>query len=105
MLGEVVAQPGGGRVEVYVPTTLKYLAGHFPGNPVVPGIAQLVLVERTVKRVFPDLGAPRSLSRLKFEARIDPGDDLLVTVERTDEKVRFTIVRGETSCSRGTFTY
>lgn len=90
---------------VHVPIDLRYLEGHFPGNPIVPGVAQLLLVERAIRRAFPELGAPKGLARLKFEARIDPGDDVVVELDRADDKVRFSIVRGETTCSRGTLRY
>jgi len=104
-IGEVEAREGGARVKARVPCDLEYLEGHFPGNPVVPGIAQLLLVERAVRRAFSDLGPPKGLARLKFEVRVDPGDDVVVDLARTEGGVRFAIVRGETTCSRGTLLF
>jgi 3-hydroxymyristoyl/3-hydroxydecanoyl-(acyl carrier protein) dehydratase len=104
-IGEVEAREGGARVRARVPLDLAYLEGHFPGNPIVPGIAQLLLVERAVRRAFSDLGPLKGLTRLKFEVRIDPGDEVVVDLARTESGVRFAIVRGETTCSRGTLLF
>ncbi|MEM1413588.1 MAG: hypothetical protein AAGH15_01745 [Myxococcota bacterium] len=88
-------------VPVGVPRDLRYLDGHFPGNPIVPGVAQLILVEGAARRAFPDLGATQGIGRLKFRARIDPGDEVEVALERRTADVRFTIRRGETECTKG----
>jgi len=88
-------------VPAEVPDGLRYLEGHFPGNPIVPGIAQLLLVERAARRAFPGLPSTGGVARLKFQARIDPGDAVAVHLERRPSEVRFRIRRGETECTRG----
>ncbi|MBW2464259.1 MAG: hypothetical protein JRH11_21600 [Deltaproteobacteria bacterium] len=104
-LGALREADGGHRMTVGVPADLRYFEGHFPGDPIVPGIAQLVLAERAVRRAHEDLGAPRGVRRLKFSARIDPGDQLEIALTRTPGKVRFILYRGEVECSRGTLIY
>jgi 3-hydroxymyristoyl/3-hydroxydecanoyl-(acyl carrier protein) dehydratase len=104
-IGEAEAREGGAHVRARVPRDLKYLEGHFPGNAIVPGVAQLLLVERAAKLAFPDLGPLKGLTRLKFEVRIDPGDEVVIELARAENKVRFAIVRGETTCSRGTLLF
>ena len=58
---------------------LVFFEGHFEGNPMLPGVAQvLALVDGEARRSFPaleGLGA-RRMSRLKFQATIRPGDAL-----------------------------
>lgn len=89
-----------------VPSALRYLEGHFPGHPIVPGVAQLVpLVYREARLAWPDLGAPSSLKRLKFLEALRPGDELEVELVREPTKVRFEIRRGETRCSHGVLTF
>jgi 3-hydroxymyristoyl/3-hydroxydecanoyl-(acyl carrier protein) dehydratase len=104
-LGQLTPRDGAHVLAVHVPTDLRYLEGHFPGDPIVPGIAQLALAERAARTAHEDLGPTRGVKRLKFSARIDPGDDLEIELSRTDDKVRFVIRREETECSRGTIVF
>lgn len=93
-------------VRARVPADLRYLEGHFPDRPIVPGVAQLVpLVHEQVRRAWPHLGAPTSIKRLKFLETLWPGDELEVRLTRDGDRVRFEIVRGETPCSHGTLTF
>ncbi len=93
-------------VSVRVPPDLRFFEGHFPGHPIVPGIAQLAtLVYEPAIGVWPDLPAPRAVKRLKFLEALGPGDTLEVRLDRTGDKLRFAIYRGETLCSRGVLTF
>ncbi|MCA9531526.1 MAG: hypothetical protein KC543_15460 [Myxococcales bacterium] len=94
------------RWRAYVPPDLAYLEGHFPGAPIVPGVAQIVaLAEARARASWPDLGAPAGLRRVKFTAALRPRDSLTVTLERSGERVRFSIERGDEPCSRGTLLF
>jgi 3-hydroxymyristoyl/3-hydroxydecanoyl-(acyl carrier protein) dehydratase len=104
-LGELQVTDEGHHLAVAVPEDLRYLEGHFPGDPIVPGIAQLALAERAARLAHADLGPPRGVRRLKFSARIDPGDALSIALSRTGDNVRFIISRDETECSRGTIVF
>lgn len=94
-----------------VPLDLRYFDGHFEGNPMLPGIAQLIaLVHRRARESFGALGREKRIVRLKFEAVIKPGDVLDVHLERGPAKdggiqVRFEIRRGETRCASGAIVY
>ncbi len=90
---------------VAVPEDLATLEGHFPDRPVVPGVAQLLLAERAARRTWQDLGAPRTIRRLKFTKALGPGDTLRLGLERDGFDVRFVIARGEVECSRGTIAF
>ncbi|HJL14085.1 MAG TPA: hypothetical protein RMH99_00445 [Sandaracinaceae bacterium LLY-WYZ-13_1] len=94
------------RVAVRVSDDLRYLEGHFPGDPIVPGIAQLLpIVHDPVATLWPDLGPCRAIKRLKFRAALRPGHALEVTLRRQGDKVRFGITRGETRCTDGVLVY
>ncbi|MCB9597554.1 MAG: hypothetical protein H6719_32850 [Sandaracinaceae bacterium] len=85
-----------------VPEDLRYFEGHFEGDPIVPGIAQLLaLVWAPARHAWPDLPAPRALTRLKFLAALRPGHELTVRLTRTADAVSFEIERGDTPCTRG----
>ncbi len=86
-------------LRIEVPRDLVFFEGHFEGNPMLPGVAQvLALVDAEARRAFPDLSSrgARKLSRLKFQAIVRPGDtlELGLTLEGTTEsQVRFRLDR------------
>ena len=89
-----------------VPPDLCYLEGHFEGDPIVPGIAQLVaLVWDPARRAWPDLPAPRAITRLKFLDALRPGHEVRVLLERGPGRVDFAIERGDTVATRGRLTF
>ena len=94
------------RYAVTVPADLLYFEGHFPGAPILPAIAQLLtLVLDRTHATWPHLGQPRRLARLKFMAKIDPGDELEVHVGRADGEVRFALLRRGEACTRGVLAF
>ncbi len=93
-------------VRARVPADLRYLEGHFPGHPIVPGIAQLLpLVYEPARSIWPDLPSPSSIKRLKFLEALRPGDELEVHLVRQPARLRFEIRRGDLICSLGTLTF
>lgn len=101
---ERAATPTGerGRFAVHVPAGLFAFEGHFPGDPVLPGVAQLVnLVLDRVHHLWPDFGQPRRVTRLKFRQKIGPDDLLELHLERAAAEVRFELHRGPELCTQG----
>lgn len=98
------------RVLARVPEDLAFFEGHFEDRPMLPGIAQiLVLVNRRAREFYGALGAERRIARLKFERTIKPGDVLDLHLERTESgggtQVRFRIERGGETCTSGALVY
>ncbi len=98
------------RLRALVPHDLRYFSGHFEGNPVLPGIAQLIgLAHQRGRETFGDLGREKRIARVKFEAMIRPGDALDLVLERStsgdEAQLRFTIARGDERCASGVIVY
>ena len=96
------------RATAKVAAASPWFSGHFPGDPILPGIAQIFLVAETVRQAVPECPWHRSgLRRVRFKRRIRPEE--LMTIEAKpfsgrDEGYSFRIlVAGEVACS-GTLT-
>jgi 3-hydroxyacyl-[acyl-carrier-protein] dehydratase len=80
--------------------------GHFPGKPVLPGVAQLEMVAELISTL---LGRPvfvDSISRVKFRKLIVPGELLEIQVSRDDRKKGyvFQITNRQENVSSGILT-
>ena len=81
---------------VEIPSSSPLFAGHFPGRPILPGIAHLALVERVLCR----LAAVRSV---KLRRPVAPGDVLELSVHdpEADGWIRFELRCGDETVSSG----
>lgn len=77
------------------------LAGHFPGNPVVPGVLLLENVLRAAEgwlgRDFPSLRLPQ----VKFLQPLLPEQDAVIELQRVGARIRFRIEREGTLLASG----
>ena len=71
---------------VTVPADSPWFDGHFPGMPLLPGIAQLALVEALIARAWERKHKAAQFSRVRFKLKIEPGVPVTVTVARKTEK-------------------
>ena len=77
------------------------LPGHFPGNPIVPGVVILRRVCRALTEAHG--GAVTAVPVVKFHAPLRPGEPFDIALERAGgSSVRFRVVRGETLIAAGT---
>ena len=67
----------------------SWFSGHFPNNPILPGIAQLKMVADLITR--PERGnlSMMGLSRVKFRKLVKPGDRLDIQIERGDREGQY----------------
>ncbi len=81
-----------------------WFSGHFPGDPILPGIAQLGMVFDVISKVSPEDSAIKNLTRIKFKKIIRPGELLTITVisGRKKNSYSFRIMAdGKEVCSGG----
>ena len=62
-----------------------WFSGHFPGDPILPGIAQLAMVFDAIKhRIHDDLKIS-VVRRVRFKQVVKPKDELTLTVQPISE--------------------
>jgi len=85
------------RFRIEIPAASPLFAGHFPGSPILPGIAHLAIVERA-------LGTPLAGVRsMKIRRPVAPGETLDLSLGSPGEGawIRFEIRREEEMVSSG----
>lgn len=89
--------------EVAVPAESIWFQGHFPGDPLLPGIAQLYLVMETLREALKTEIRLTGLKRVRFKRVIRPEETIAIAVDSVQDKpglYRFHLtVAGESACS------
>ena len=88
-LGEVSGSEGNVEIHLEVPSRLRYLAGHFPRLPVVPGVVLVQWAIELATEHFGDLGTFCAVERLKFQKILRPGLRFSLHLERRDDGIAF----------------
>jgi len=89
--------------EIRIPANLVYLQGHFPGEPVLPGVVQVHWVIELARGRFDLKPHFAAIEGLKFHRVIEPDTQLVLTIEYDDAagKIRFAYTSGEDTYSQG----
>lgn len=89
--------------DIHVPPESPWFCGHFPKEPILPGIAQLGMVFDAIHRLSEQNLKIANISRVRFKQIIRPGDRLKIAArpqKGDDETFSFRImVAGEVACS------
>lgn len=84
-----------------VPMTHPSIAGHFPGEPVVPGVVILDVVQDKIE-AWIGLNNPRSLPSVKFVTPLLPDELFSIHLEHSESgKIIFTCYREESVIAQG----
>ena len=90
-----------------LPLDSPWFSGHFPGEPILPGVAQIALVAETLRRGLDRKLKITGLKRTRFKQIIVPGDTLAIEIDVQDKTaagfVFRVLIRGEIACT-GTIT-
>jgi 3-hydroxymyristoyl/3-hydroxydecanoyl-(acyl carrier protein) dehydratase len=72
--------------KVRVPTDCVWFDGHFPSKPILPGVAQLMLVMDILKQALDPAITVDGVSRVRFKQMILPEDVIDVNISPTVKK-------------------
>lgn len=89
-------------ISIYLPESSIYFQGHFPGNPILPGIAQVDLAIHHACHFYglkPNTIA--QIKQIKFCKLIKPETNLTLQLAKEETKIKFKFVIGEQVCSSG----
>lgn len=92
-----IPSPPEQREHLIVDRQSPWFSGHFPNNPVLPGVAQLKMVlDLLARRGYGNVRLA-GLSRVKFRRLVRPGEVLEITVSNgaDENRLSFTITCGD----------
>jgi len=93
------------QLDIYIRPDLSYLAGHFPEQPVVPGVVQVHWVAELARRVFESRGFA-NLKKIKFSNVVLPQSSLKLRMEHmADASCRFEYYDAQQSYSSGIISF
>jgi 3-hydroxymyristoyl/3-hydroxydecanoyl-(acyl carrier protein) dehydratase len=96
LIGEVKSdKPNEIEVLAYVPTDSPWFVGHFPGEPILPGIALIHMAEQAIIRHTEKRSEQvkfSALRRVRFTQPVRPGETLSLSIsgEEVSEETLFS---------------
>jgi predicted hotdog family 3-hydroxylacyl-ACP dehydratase len=89
---------------ILVPSGASYFEGHFPGRPILPGVAELYLVLQTLAQASGRTLSLRGIAFARLRQLVVPGDRLELSArERDGGRVRIELRRGQELVANGEF--
>ena len=74
------------------------LPGHFPGNPLVPGV---LVLDRVAAALQARGAALAGFAQVKFSATLKPDEDARIELEPRDARWRFRVLRDDVVIASG----
>jgi len=105
ILGE--RRDGEGRLELdlRVPADLACFDGHFPGRPILPGVAQVDWSARYARERLGLRGEFAAAENLKFFSVVVPGARLTLKLQLEQPRLRFEFLDAAKKVSSGTLVF
>ena len=83
---EESADAAGWRAQVRVEPSSRAFAGHFDGQPILPGVAFLVIVRHALRAMGGTATILQALPSVRFRQAVRPGDVVEVSAARPDSE-------------------
>lgn len=93
------ATPDAVSVQIHIAASHPALAGHFPDDPIVPGVVLLEYAASAAERAWRKRVA--AFPQAKFLHALRPEQAAQVTLQRDGARVQWRIVRGDTAIASG----
>ncbi|KAA3652202.1 MAG: hypothetical protein DWQ11_12380 [Proteobacteria bacterium] len=74
------------RLRILAEAGLVHFQGHFPGTPILPGVAQVDWAIRFAQQYFSPAGSCERIEALKFNDRVLPGETLELRLDWSADK-------------------
>jgi 3-hydroxyacyl-[acyl-carrier-protein] dehydratase len=89
-----------------IPAKHPSLAGHFPGDPIVPGVVLLDEIIRTARNALGGPAGCLTLPWVKFHAPLRPGEEFVTRLEPLPAaSFKFTLQSGEKLIASGNLKF
>lgn len=86
-----------------IPKDHPALAGHFPGNPVIPGVVILDYARQLFEETFPDRRI-KKMNNIKFMRPLFPEQEFCILLKEMDgDKIKFDCIFDGEKMIHGTF--
>ena len=72
---------------------LQLFKGHFPGNPMLPGVLQIGMVKYCIEQCLEQAFDLHSVKKTKFSSRIDPEDPISVEIRLSEREEKTLAVK------------
>ena len=100
---DLAASAGGWHCSVRFVQGHPVFEGHFPGRPILPGVAQLALLADFLESCLGPGCTIRAIHKVRFRQVVQPGDRLRVDVSKpqSDGRLSFKLSRDGTIVAGG----
>jgi 3-hydroxyacyl-[acyl-carrier-protein] dehydratase len=88
------------KLDITTPLDHPCYTGHFPANPVVPGVLLLELIVQALGR-----GAPQAIINAKFHRVLKPGESVALEWKSSGDKSTFRCSRGAQLVAEGSLEF
>lgn len=90
------------RFELRLQPELRWFEGHFPGQPILPGVAQLHIAALLAERTWGLSIDGREMSRIKFKRVMQPGEHISLMLVKDGPRLDFQYSREGEVVASGT---